>query len=75
MVEPEQKQEESLFDLLAQAFEVIDENSEDNPLPKIIYAYTTKGAGVSFMENNIKFHHYVPKNAELIAAMQELQSA
>ena len=41
--------------------------------PYIVQAYTTKGKGVSFMENNNKFHHYVPKNAELIAAMQELQ--
>lgn len=40
--------------------------------PTIILANTIKGKGVSFMENNIRWHHSIPTESELLIAMQEL---
>lgn len=40
--------------------------------PTCILAQTVKGKGVSFMENNPKFHGAAPSPAELEKAMQEL---
>ena len=41
--------------------------------PLVIIARTTKGKGVSFMENNPKFHGTAPTPAEVQLALQELQ--
>ena len=41
--------------------------------PTAIIADTIKGKGVSFMENNPKFHGTAPTPAEVQAALQELQ--
>jgi transketolase len=43
--------------------------------PTCIIANTTKGKGVSFMENIAKWHHGVPSEAELKQALAELDSA
>jgi transketolase len=43
--------------------------------PTIVIANTTKGRGVSFMENVVKWHHGVPSDAEFAAAMAELDAA
>ena len=32
--------------------------------PSVIIAHTTKGKGVSYMENQLKWHHGVPNNEE-----------
>jgi transketolase len=40
--------------------------------PTVIIAHTVKGKGVSFMENNIKWHGVAPKPEEVAAALQEL---
>jgi transketolase len=40
--------------------------------PKMIIAYTIKGRGVSFMENNVDFHGKVPTPEETEKALQEL---
>jgi len=42
--------------------------------PTVIVAHTIKGKGVSFMENNPKFHGTAPTPAEVEAALQELQA-
>jgi transketolase len=42
--------------------------------PSVIIAHTTKGKGVSFMENEVKWHHRVPDEAQLDLAMQELNA-
>ncbi len=42
--------------------------------PTVIIAHTIKGKGVSFMENNPKFHGMAPTPAEVQAALQELQA-
>jgi transketolase len=41
--------------------------------PTAIVAHTIKGKGVSFMENNPKFHGTAPTPAEVKLALQELQ--
>jgi transketolase len=41
--------------------------------PTCIVAHTVKGKGVSFMENNPKFHGVAPTPAEVTLALQELQ--
>jgi transketolase len=40
--------------------------------PAVIIAHTVKGKGVSFMENNPKFHGVAPTAAELEIALKEL---
>jgi len=41
--------------------------------PSVIVAHTIKGKGVSFMENNPKFHGVAPTAAEMETALKELQ--
>ena len=43
--------------------------------PTAIIANTTKGKGVSFMENNPKWHHGVPKNEQFTTALSDLEAA
>jgi transketolase len=44
----------------------------ENNKPSVIIAHTTKGKGVSFMENEVKWHHGVPNEAQYAQALQEL---
>ncbi len=46
-----------------------------NNRPVAIIAKTIKGKGVSFMEDNPKWHHAVPSDEEYARAMQELDAA
>lgn len=41
--------------------------------PTLVMAYTTKGRGVSFMENVAHWHHRVPTEEEYVQAITELQ--
>jgi transketolase len=43
-----------------------------NGKPKMIIAYTVKGKGVSFMENNVAFHGKAPNEEQLKQALEEL---
>jgi transketolase len=40
--------------------------------PSFVIAHTTKGKGVSYMENQIKWHHGVPTTEQYELAMEEL---
>lgn len=40
--------------------------------PHMVIAHTTKGKGISFMENNHKWHHSVPNEQQFKQAMEEL---
>jgi transketolase len=51
----------------------LEEAAATKGLPTCIVAHTIKGKGVSFMENNPKFHGTAPNPAELALALQELQ--
>jgi len=55
----------SLMDALDAAEKVKDK-------PQIILAHTIKGKGVSFMENQVKWHGIAPKKNELEDALKEL---
>lgn len=43
--------------------------------PSCVIAHTTKGKGVSFMENSVLWHYRSPRGAELKAALRELEEA
>lgn len=43
--------------------------------PKVIIAHTTKGKGVSFMENSVLWHYRAPQGEEYEAAVAELAEA
>lgn len=42
--------------------------------PSCLIAHTTKGKGVSFMENSVLWHYRTPRGEELTAALKELES-
>ncbi|BCJ95990.1 transketolase [Anaerocolumna cellulosilytica] len=46
---------------------------ETRGMPTVIIADTTKGYGVSFMENKAGWHHKVPTEQELRAGLEELE--
>lgn len=41
--------------------------------PTMVIANTVKGKGISFMENNAKWHHGVPTEEEYVQAIRELE--
>lgn len=43
--------------------------------PNLVMAQTVKGKGVSFIENQINWHHKVPSDEQLAAALAELDAA
>lgn len=43
--------------------------------PSCLVAHTTKGKGVSFMENTVLWHYRTPRGAEFDAALEELEGA
>jgi transketolase len=43
--------------------------------PNLIIAHTLKGKGVSFMENQVKWHHGVPNKEQYAQAIHELDDA
>ena len=57
------------FESLAAAFKVARENKGK---PTVIIAYTVKGKGVSYMENNYAWHGAAPKDEDYQKAMQDL---
>jgi transketolase len=43
--------------------------------PTVVIAHTTKGKGISFMENVASWHHGVPNDADFARALAELDAA
>jgi transketolase len=43
--------------------------------PSLVIAHTVKGKGVSYMENELKWHHGVPSEEQYALAMRELDAA
>jgi transketolase len=43
--------------------------------PNLVFAQTVKGKGVSFIEDAVQWHHKVPNDDELAAAISELETA
>lgn len=57
---------------LAQAFEQLPFEAGK---PNLVLARTVKGYGISFMEDQVKWHHKVPSDEEFAQAMRELDAA
>ena len=58
---------------LRQVLEALDTASEIHGRPTIIIAHTTKGKGVSFMEDRSYWHGVAPNDAQLAQAVGELE--
>lgn len=56
-----------------QVLEALDLAEEIHARPTVIVAYTTKGKGVSFMENDARWHGIPPDDAQYAQAMAELR--
>jgi transketolase len=54
---------------------VLDQVPFQTGKPNLILAHTTKGKGISFIENQVGWHHHVPTDEEFVIAMNELDSA
>jgi transketolase len=53
----------------------LDELSQcSNGKPQLLVAHTVKGKGVSFMENEAKWHHGVPSAKRLELALREIRN-
>ena len=50
-------------------------NSVITDMPTCVIAHTTKGKGVSFMENSVLWHYRTPQGEEYEAALKELDNA
>ena len=59
------------FDSLRSAFTRADRSS----LPSVIIAKTVKGKGISFMEDELKWHYFIVTDEHLSAALMELKGA
>jgi len=51
----------------------LDAAEEIHDKPTVIIAHTTKGKGVSFMENQAKWHGLAPNDEEYVRAVSELK--
>lgn len=60
-------------DAVEQALHTAKEN-RGTARPTVVIAVTTKGKGVSFMENNILWHYRTPQGEEYDAALAELEA-
>ena len=54
--------------------EILSALNSEAELPKVIIAHTTKGKGVSFMENQVLWHYRSPQGDEFESAIDEVQS-
>jgi len=59
---------------LNQVLPALEEARAATGKPTVIIANTIKGKGVSFMENNVKWHGVAPKPEEVEAAVKELEA-
>ncbi|WP_437205817.1 transketolase [Planctomicrobium sp. SH664] len=59
----------------AALIEACSHTANDAGRPTCVIAHTTKGKGVSFMENTVKWHYHNAQGAELETALRELEQA
>lgn len=57
---------------LTELMDAYDEAEKTKDKPTVIIAHTIKGKGISFIENNAKWHGIAPKKEELEQALKEL---
>lgn len=53
-------------------YELLNAISYNSTVPQCIIANTTKGKGISFMENNPEWHHKIPNEAEVELIIKDL---
>ena len=58
----------------AALLEVLGAPVGDRQKPLCVIAHTIKGRGISFMENEVKWHHGIPNAAQYEIALKELQA-
>ena len=58
---------------LSQILSALDDARKTKGKPTVIIAHTTKGKGVSFIENNLEFHGKAPTAEEAERALKELE--
>ncbi len=58
---------------MRQVLEALDTAAEIHDRPTVIVAHTTKGKGVSFMENDSRWHGIPPNDAQYAQAIAELR--
>lgn len=58
---------------IAQILDALDRVKEIQTHPQVIIAHTIKGKGVSFMENQAKWHGRAPDKSEYLQAVKELK--
>jgi transketolase len=58
---------------IKEIIDAVNRTKEVKGKPSVIIAHTIKGKGVSFMENNPKYHGIAPTKEEEIKALQELE--
>lgn len=60
-------------------FKALKETFDEIPFtkgkPNLVIAHTVKGKGISYMENEIKWHHGVPAKDQYADAMEELENS
>ncbi len=60
---------------VAALVDIFDQLPFESGKPNLVLAHTTKGKGISFMENQVGWHHHVPSDEKFLLAMQELDDA
>lgn len=60
---------------ISSLMEILQKTPTEKNKPHLIIAHTIKGAGVSFIENQIAWHHKVPSEIEYDMAIKELDKA
>jgi transketolase len=58
---------------MRQVLEALDAVNEVHDRPTVIIAHTTKGKGVSFMENQAAWHGIAPNDQQCVQAVAELK--
>jgi transketolase len=57
----------------AQLHDALSRSSDGKP--RVVIAHTTKGKGVSFMENRVEWHYKNPNDEQLMLALAELEAS
>lgn len=60
---------------IGQLVDIFEQIPFEKGKPNLILARTTKGKGISFIEDQVNWHHHVPNDEEFATAMHELQQA
>jgi transketolase len=60
---------------IAEIADALDVSTSVSGKPKCIVAHTTKGKGISFMQDRVEWHHKVPNQQQYEQALTELEGA